>query len=201
MLSAVTSQPVGGNAERAGLPYQNQIANLQARVDEVEKKYQQVAGFRAKHPFEGAKFITANITRATNSELIIDSGQKDGLIDGLFVFGDNGVIGTIAGVTAYTAKVRLITSSSCKLEVKIADKSAILQGDGRNIKIKTLPKTCPVQIGQQVFCQPKPGLLNTPIIVGTVSECRLSENPHLWDITVTPAADISALNSVGIIKY
>jgi hypothetical protein len=183
LLSAVTVQPLSDSLTPRDLQYQNQIANLQARIAELEKKYQQVAGFRAKYPFEGAKFINADITRATNTELIIDAGQNDGISDGLFVFGDNSIIGTIDDVTASSAKVRLITSPLCKLEVRIDDKPAVLQGDGKNIKIKTLPRTYNIKTDQQVFCQPRPGLLNTPIIVGSVSECKISESPHLWDVT------------------
>ena len=201
MLSAVAVQPVNSTLSQKELQYQNQIANLNARVAQQQKSYEQLAGFRSRYPFEGAKFISANITRAASDELIIDCGTNDGLSTGLFVLAENSIIGQIAEVSASTAKVKLITSPLCRMEVRIADKPAVLQGDGKNAKIKTLPKTCDIKTGESVFCQPKQGLLKTPIIVGTVSECRVSENPHLWDITIKPAANISALSSVGVIKY
>jgi rod shape-determining protein MreC len=201
VLSAVTIQPVNNNEGEREIQLKNYIANLQARIAELEKRNEQLAGFRSKNPLEGAKFILANIAQATAEELIIDRGKDDGLSTGQFVLGQNSVIGIIAEVSAATAKVRLITSPLCKLEVKIADKPAVTQGDKKNVKIKTLLQKYKISTGEKVFCQPKSGLLNTPIIVGTVAECKTGESPHLWDITIKPACNISTLSSVDVIKY
>jgi cell shape-determining protein MreC len=200
VLSAVSTQ-VNGQQSQNDAQLINQIANLQARIAELEKQYAQVAGFRSSYPFEGAKFIQANITRSTNSELIIDRGQKDQISNGLFVFGDNSIIGVIADATSSGAKVKLLSSPSCRLEVKVGTINAVLQGDGKNIKIKTIAKTYSVKTGENVYCQAKTGFLNTPIIIGMVSQCQGGENPFQWDITVKPAANTAALTSVGVIKY
>lgn len=201
MLSAVRDETFNQNLSQREVQYINQIANLQARIAELEKKYEQVAGVRAKFGFEGAKFIAADITKSSNTELIIDRGSNDQITDGLFVFGDNSIIGIIGELSASSAKVKLITSPACKLEVKIGDRAAVMQGDGKDIKIKTLPRTYPVKAGDVVYCQPKPGLLNTPIIVGVVSDFKTGDNAYRWDITVRSAANIAALTSVGVIKY
>lgn len=201
VLSTITVQPVNNSETERQIQLKNYIANLQARISELEKRNEQLAGFRSKNPLEGAKFILANITQATAEELIIDRGKDDGLATGQFVLGQNSVIGTIAEVSNSTAKVRLITSPLCKMEAKIADKPAVIQGDRKNVKIKSLQQKYKVSAGEQVFCQPKSGLLNTPIIIGTVAECKTGESPHLWDITIKPACNISALSSVDVIKY
>jgi len=201
MLSAVNPSAGSGISAQKENQYLNQIANLQARIAELEKQYEQVAGFRSRYPFEGAKFITANVMKAAPTELVIDRGSKDQITSGLFVFGDNSIIGTISDADASTARVKLITSSSCKIEVEIAGAAAVLQGDGKSVKIKTLSRKNTVKRGDNVFCRPKAGFLNTPIIIGTVSDYKGGENAFQWDITIKPAANIAALTSVGVIKY
>ncbi len=201
MLSAVDTGGSDENLTKRERELINQVSNLQAMLKDLQKKYEDLAGIRATYPFEGAKFIQANITRSTNTEFIIDRGQNDQIRSGLYVFGENSIIGIIGDVSATTAKIRLITNPSCKIEVKIGESNTILQGDGKNIKIKSLLKKIPVKTGDQVFCLPKTGLLNAPIIIGTVTECKNGDSPYQWDITVKSAANISALTSVGVIKY
>ena len=201
MLSAVDRGSENENLTQREIQYKNQIANLQAMLRELEKKYEDLAGIRATYPFEGAKFIQANITRSTSTELIIDRGQNDQIRNGLYVFGDNSIIGIIGETTAATAKVKLITNPACKIEVKIGESNTILQGDGKNVKIKSLLKKISVKTGEQVFCLSKTGLLNTPIIIGTVTEVKTGDTPYQWDITIKSAANITGLTSVGVIKY
>ena len=77
----------------------------------------------------------------------------------------------------------------------------IMQGNPpRWAKILLLPATHKVKIGDVVYAQKKPGFLGTPIIVGTVAQCkRDDENPLLWDVTVKPVCDIKKLSDVAVI--
>jgi hypothetical protein len=76
-----------------------------------------------------------------------------------------------------------------------------MQGDGRHgAKVLLVPASQKVETGVVVYAQKKPGFLGTPVIVGTISECAgSSENPLLWDITVTPACDIERLTDVAVV--
>jgi len=57
-----------------------------------------------------------------------------------------------------------------------------------------------IKIGDIVYAQKRSGFLGTPVIVGTVAQCKSNdENPLLWDITVKPACDIESLRDVAII--
>ena len=77
----------------------------------------------------------------------------------------------------------------------------IMQGNPpRRAKVLLLPATHKVKIGDVVYAQKKPGFLGTPIIVGTVAQCkRDDENPLLWDVTVKPVCDIKKLSDVTVI--
>ncbi|TFG49477.1 MAG: hypothetical protein E4H40_02935 [Candidatus Brocadiia bacterium] len=56
------------------------------------------------------------------------------------------------------------------------------------------------QIGNNVYINEVPGLLDVAMVAGRVSQCKRNEkNPMLWDATVKPVCDIQSLNAVAII--
>ncbi len=76
-----------------------------------------------------------------------------------------------------------------------------MQGRGKNqAKIQLLPLKHKVKTGDKVFAGKKPGLLDTPMIAGAVTQCkRDDQNPSLWDITVEPLCELERLNSIAVI--
>ncbi len=200
MLSARTSRPTKKHADRTEIQLENRNANLEAMLAEAMQRDNELTNFLRENPRPGDKFVFANITKISANELVINRGQNQGLKVGQFVLGDNSIIGTVCEVTAYTSKVRLITSPRSQIAVRLGDRDAIAQGNETAMKIQLIPKSYKVKTAQKVFCKPKAGFLYSPIIIGTVSERRESnKNPLLWEITVEPACDIETLTSVDVI--
>lgn len=188
--------------------YQNYIVNLEAQLRQKDRQLEELSGLRTRlHALEGARLVPADIITASvdgpHCELIINRGQDDHIQQGQFVLGDNGVIGTVSELGARTAKVRLITDSSSVLKVTISGLgiNALLRGAGNNrAKIPLLPVSHKIRSGDVVMATKSPGLLDSPIIVGVITECiRDHSNPALWDITVGPACDIETLSTVAVI--
>jgi len=154
---------------------------------------------------KGAKLVLADVIRefidGLHSKFIINRGENDGLANGQLVFGDNSIIGTISYVSSRTAQVKLVTDSTSKIAVKIAGLNRVMQGSGSDsAKVLMVSIKHKVKIGDVVYAGKKPGVLDAPMIIGKVAECkRDDENPSLWDITVKPACDIEKLNSVAVI--
>ncbi len=200
MLSARTSQPTIKRADRTEIQLENRNANLEAMLAEAIQRDKELTNFLREYPRPGDKFVFANITKISADELVINRGENHGLKVGQFVLGDNSIIGTVCEVTAYTSKVRLITSPRSQIAVRLGDRDAIVEGNETAMKIQLIPKSYKVKTAQKVFCKPKTGFLYSPIIIGTVSEHRESnKNPLLWEITVEPACDIETLTSVDVI--
>ena len=145
--------------------------------------------------------MLAEVITASTEGLIINRGQNDGLQKGQFVLGDNSIIGTISDVSPRTAKVELITETTSNIAVEIGGLKAVIRGDGKNsAKVQLVSIKHKIKIGDNVYACKKPGLLDAPMIIGTVSQCKTAdENPLLWDITVKPACDIQKLNEVAVI--
>ena len=204
-LSARTQQSLTDVVSRREyIQIQNHLANVEAQLAQELQRNQKLSGFHKKHPLSGAKFVFANIIEASVNELMINCGGKDGLVPGQFVLADNSIIGTVSEVSSRTAKVKLITSPTSQIAVRIAGLDidrVMLQGNGKNsAKIPLLSAVHKVKIGDKVLAGNKQGLLDTPIIVGTVAQCQEDEeHPLIWDITVEPACDIERISYVDVI--
>jgi rod shape-determining protein MreC len=207
-LSARTRQPFTDQVSRREYNrLQNHLANVVEQWNREHKKVEELSRLRDRLAWESANVVLADIITASinglHSELIIDRGENDGLSKGQFIIGDNSIIGTISDISARTAKVRLITDSGSKMAVRIAglDINRIMQGNGNNLaKVKLLQISHKVEVGDKVYAEKRPGLLDNSMIVGTVAECKIDdENPSLWDITVKPACQIDRLTDVAVI--
>jgi rod shape-determining protein MreC len=187
--------------------YKNHIANLEEQLRKKNRKIELLQKIKDRFTaLEGAKLVVSEIIKVsvdnTHAELIINRGRIEGLRKNQFVLGDNGIIGVISGVSPRQAKVKLITDKSFKAPVKISEsnkKGGIMCGNGDyTAKIKMM-KVKP-KIGDKVYINDSPGLLDVAMIVGKVANCERNEQSQLlWDITVVPACDIQTLNTVTVI--
>jgi rod shape-determining protein MreC len=207
-LSAKTELPFKDDAEKKESQYQNYIANLEAELQQKNLTIQQLTGLRTRlHDLEGAKLVPADIILSSvsglRSELIINRGKDDGLTNGMFVLGNNSVIGTVSDMSARTAKVRLFSDASSTVQVNIPDveTNMLMQGAGNSsAKIKMVMVKHQIKIGEPVMLRKKPGYLDSAMVVGEVQQFkRDNKNPSLWDITVKPSCDITKLNNVAVI--
>ncbi len=186
---------------------QNHLVNVQEQLNLERQKNKKLSGLRKnRQPFEGIKWVLADVITASISEaqceLIINRGGDDGLTRGQFVLGDNSVIGTISELSARTAKVTLITDPKSNIAVKIADTERVMTGDGGNVaKIhQLLWSKHKVKVGHVVLAGKKPGFLEAPMITARVARCgRDSENPTLWHIVVEPVCRLERLTDVAVI--
>jgi rod shape-determining protein MreC len=186
---------------------QNHLVNLTEQLYQEHQVVEALSGLRNRYALEGAKLVSADvITRSIGkgcSELIINRGKNDGLAKGQFVLSDNSVVGTIFDVSLRTAQVRLFTDPESKIAVMIqgVNMERLIQGSGKDsAKVKLLSRKYKIRVGDKVLACKKPGFLDAPIVIGTVTQCeRDDETPSLWDVTVKPVCDIEQLNSVGVI--
>jgi rod shape-determining protein MreC len=180
---------------------QNYLANLTEELNQERQKVEELSRLRNRRPLEGAGLMVAEVITATTEGLIINRGQNDGLQKGQFVLGDNSIIGTISDVSPRTAKIELITETTSNIAVEIGGLKTVIQGDGKNsAKVQLVSIKHKIKIGDNVYACKKPGLLDAPMIIGAVAQCkRDNENPLLWDITVKPACDIQKLTEVAVI--
>jgi len=207
-LSAHTQPPLTGTVSRREFnQLQNHLANLEEQLLQERQKFENLAGLYNRYTWQGAEFVLADVITTSlggsKNELLINCGEKQGLARGQFVLGNNSIIGTISEVDSRTARVKLVTDTTSQIEVEIEGLKIgrLMRGFGGNLaKVQLVQIEHRVRIGNKVFARKKPGLLDAPIITGTVTRCKKDdENPMLWDITVEPACEIEGLNNVAVI--
>ncbi|OHB56906.1 MAG: hypothetical protein A2173_00480 [Planctomycetes bacterium RBG_13_44_8b] len=181
--------------------------NLQAEFFEQKKQIEELGKVRMTEPDPAAGLVLAKIINRRKNEFIINRGSADGLKKGQYVLGDNAVIGFIEQVSADISSVRLISSSLCKLHVRISapDVNAYfngtIQGDDKDgAKIMNVPKKYNIKTGYLVYAAPKAGFLQSPRIIGHISQCVIDrDNPVVWDISVKPAYEFENITNVAVI--
>lgn len=175
---------------------QNQVANLQAQVNEARKQIETLSRLRALPRWDRTGFLLADVITAPDA-MFINRGRDDGVVVGQFVLGHLSVIGTVSDVSPRKARIKLITDPTSRIPVRIdrLEVPAVMQGR----KIPLVPATHTVRTGAIVYAR-APGRLNGPMVTAKVIQCRRDvENPLLWDITVEPVCDIATLEDVAVV--
>ncbi len=189
------------------LKLRNHLANNIQWLHQVHQKAEKLSGIRSRTPWEGVNFVLADIiagsTNGSQNEFIINRGQDDGLAKGHFVLSHHSIIGTISNLDSRTARVQLLTDPASQTAVTIGKLSVrgIMQGNGNcSAKIQLLPTKYEIKMGDIVYVQKKPGLLDVSVIAGTISECKPNdENPLLWDMSVEPACNTRKICDVAVV--
>jgi cell shape-determining protein MreC len=211
-LASSTSQPLTNQqapTNQTLQEYKSYIANIEQELTEAYAKIDQLSGVRNRRQLEGIGLVPADIMTPFMGDLIINRGSADGLANGQYVgVADSSIIGTITDVGLRQAKVKLFTDISSSIPVKIGDSKVkdsevkrMMHGTGKNsAKIPLVPTTSPVKAGDEVFAYKQPGLLDMPVIVGTVTSCKRDDKePTVWDITVQPVCDLTKLEKVIVL--
>ena len=202
LTAARTQQSTEQVKQLAETQYSNYVANLEKTLEEQRRRFDKLYGLHNTFAWEGADFALADvITRtfdAPRNELTISCRKTDGLVKGLYVLGDESVIGTISEVFPQIAKadVRLVTDSTAWTPVTVAGIPTIMTGNGNNTaKIAAIKKE--VKVAEKVFAMKnlkEGGYLDAPIIVGKVVRCeRNARSASVWDLTVEPVCDVRRL--------
>lgn len=191
--------------------YRNACANVQAQLQEANKQIEGLTKLRAQTGLEHMQSIPAGIVTQGKDELTINRGQESGVAVGQYVLSltnsrldDQCVIGIVSGVYAKGARVKLITDPKCPVWVALGKLSGrkVMEGRGDGTaRIRLVPCSSAVQVGDVVYAERKPGFLDAPIISAQVTQCKIDQdNPQVWDITVQPVCDFTALRDVVVLK-
>jgi rod shape-determining protein MreC len=151
--------------------------------DTILKEYDNLSKFINLERVENTKSVFARISAREPSEwyqwLIIDKGKDDGLEEGfpvtIFNKGKNTlcVLGKIAEIYKSSAKVILITNSSCEIPVEVKDKGINCLAEGFNsniIKITYIPSDADVKPGDEVVVSELSSVFPKGILVGVIKE-------------------------------
>ena len=200
------------NLLKACQQLRNKSDNLQTQLQEANRQIELLTKLKAKPGLERMQPVPAKVYNTqVQDEMTINQGQESGVAVGQYVLSltdarldEQCVIGVISAVSAKGAKVRLITDRDSHIPVNIAGLNVGKFLDGRGdgaARIPLVPRDHAIQAGATVYAQAKRGLLDVPVIVAEVAQCKRDPDyPNMWDIAVRPVCDLTTLSDVVVMK-
>ncbi len=188
-----------------------ELDNTRAQLMELKKRYDALGRIRQGLPEPGPVTLVAQVqTRVIQggrNEIVLNKGQRDYVLRGCYVMGENCVVGTVLETTQTSSRVRLVTDALQKLPVGLWREGMTryipgqLVGTGADTcKVPLISKEYDVRKGDAVYATTHTGFLETPIVIGHVSQVEPDpENPLLWDITVRPLFTVDQLEQLAVI--
>jgi rod shape-determining protein MreC len=193
------------NAELEGevAELQAQVIQLQQEVGETEILAALVDFSRARS--ENSYKAAAVIGRDPSPFLhyvIINVGSNDGILRGMPVVTNQGLIGRVEAVIADAARVQLITDPASSVNVRLqnAETEASLVGSVTgDVTLELIPQDINVQPGDLVLTSGLGGGYPPDLIIGQVVNVRSRDFDLFQQATVQPVVDFNRLEIVLVI--
>lgn len=162
-------------------------------------------------PFVGSiRVVTAQVT--TNSptnfsaSFTIARGTDDGLLAGMPVVGNGGLIGRVVAVSAHSATVLMITDATAITGATFGNghTDVLINGRGvdENVVATAVPLSSPITPGTVFTTSGLSGGLYPPgIPVATVQTVLLTPGASTYDFSLTPTADLHHLGYVDVMLW
>jgi rod shape-determining protein MreC len=182
---------------------QVQIIELQQQVTEAQL-LSTLVDYERRHvedQYTAAAVIARDVSPFMHY-VIIDRGSDDGLRKGMPVITQQGLVGSIAAVTAGAARVQLINDpgSSINVILQQSGEEAVLNGlITGEIELDMIRQNAIIQPGDLVMTSGLGGNYPANIVIGQVVTIRSEAFSLFQTASVQPAVDFSQLDIVLII--
>lgn len=189
---------------------ESEVSRLQAQVVSLQKSVSEgeilaaLVNFSRKNPENS--YTAATVIGRDPSPflryLIIDKGSNDGIIKGMPVITDQGLVGRIDAVISSASRVQLITDTNSIVNVRLekAEKDAVMIGSpAGDLSIDLLSQEVVVEPGDVVLTSGISGGYPADIIVGQVLNVKKKDSDLFQEASVQPIVDFSRLKLVMII--
>jgi len=143
-------------------------------------------------------------------QVIIDRGSRDGLVNGMSVMSNNGLIGRVVEVNPTSSKVTLLTTNDeaavyTSAEIALEDEIlfGVINGYDTNRKalvMEQITSTATIEEGAEVISSGLGGLVPRGLLIGTVSEVSLDRHGLGQRVYIEPATDFEDIRFVTIIN-
>ncbi len=195
-----------------------EIARLQARIDELERENEELREVqgeyqllldlfnRARQTPDYRRLTAQVIGRDTSPSLrsiIIDRGSDDGVRVGMPVESARGLVGQVFRTTAHAAQVVLITDNASSIPARLGNSRAtgVLHGGGLggSMSIDWIDLKYRIEPGEVVLTSGLGGKFPPDMVIGRVVEVERREAELFQRAIVQPAVDFEALEIVFVI--
>ncbi|WP_339923766.1 rod shape-determining protein MreC [uncultured Cyclobacterium sp.] len=154
--------------------------------------------------FWSARVINNSINLSQNF-ITLDKGKLDGVVEGMGVFNEQGIIGRVKGTSNHFSSVisLLHTDLLISSKIKTTEVFGSIKWDGidsSEAKLLYVPRHVMVEPGQEIVTSGYNAVFPEGIPVGKVKEVSYGNETNYLDITISLGADFSKLNFVYLVK-
>lgn len=140
------------------------------------------------------------------ANVAISKGRDEGVLAGMPVVANGGLVGTVISTTAHTAVVRLISDVNSSIGVTYSSTSSSIVVSGRGLNnglVSTeIPLTTTVSPGTILTTDGLNGGLYPPgLPVARVAKVTLTPGAASYDLTLQPIADLRNLMYVDVVQW
>ena len=216
------ADPVGhalsGSLNYSSLVRQNEqlryeLGQAQLRLNESRAFQEQMARMTGELdvPFIGtlptvAARVSSFAPTSFAGTIDISKGRADGVLVGMPVVGNGGVIGTVISTTLHGATVRLLSDQRSHLGAVFASQTTpiIISGQGLNngLAAASVPISINVRPGMMVFTDGlQGGLYPGGLPIARVSKVRLTPGAATYELNFQPTADLRHIFYVDVVLW
>jgi len=187
-----------------------ELARLQAEVVALQQQVAQtevlntLLGFVQDHPEN--EYVSAEVIGRDPSPflhyVIINRGADAGLRYGMPVVTEDGLVGRIDAVDSVAARVKLITDTDSRVNVRLqqANAEAVLHGSVTgDLGLEMIPQEAKVLVGDVVISSGLGGEYPANLIVGQVTNVRKQDFDIFQTADVQSSVDFTKLSYVLVI--
>lgn len=189
---------------------ENEVSELQSQVIQLQQQVGETQVLAALVDFSRARpentyKAAAVIGRDPSPFLhyvIINRGSNDGILRGMPVVTDQGLVGRVDAVIADAARVQLITDPASNINVRLqnAEEDASLIGSVTgDVILELIPQDASIETGDLVLTSGLGGGYPSDLIVGQVVNIRSRDYDLFQQATVQPVVDFNRLQIVLVI--
>ncbi len=186
------------------------IENIQLRELEAENRaLRELLRFTQENP--ALDYTTARVTARVigfdpsgfTRYILINAGQRKGIMPGMAVVTERGLVGRVVSVYHDASKVLLLTdpSSSVSAYLQGSQVTGMVEGtpDGA-LLMRYIPMDAQVSVGEVVLTSGLGGTLPKGLVIGQVIEVERKDYALFQEARIKPSADFDRLELVLVIK-
>lgn len=182
---------------------QNQVIDLQQKVTETEILSALVDFARANpvYSYKAAAVIGRDPSPFL-SYVIINLGSNEGVLPGMPVVTDKGLVGRVDAVISEAARIQLITDSASAVNIRLqnTDTEAVLVGSiAGDLSLDAIPQDADLESGDVVLTSGLGGGYPPNLLVGQVISVHRLDYELFQQASVQPNVDFNQLQYVLVI--
>ncbi|MBA4375468.1 MAG: rod shape-determining protein MreC [Anaerolinea sp.] len=188
----------------------NEVSQLQSELLQVKQQLTETdilyalldyARTRPENKYVAASVIGRDPSPFLNY-IIIDHGSDDGVLKGMPVVTQQGLVGRVAAVTASAARIQLITDPGSIINIRLEEAKTEAQVTGSvtgDISLEMVNPSVNLVQGDLILTSGLGGSFPPDILIGQLISPQQEENALFQRATVQPVVDFVNLRAVLII--